>query len=665
MVVESFESFFEWLPGALFVFFILAVTGIVLGVFVGYIVATFRHGPFEAFYVVAQVIAGALPDFLYTSPRRIGAIARLSIKEALRRRVVIVTLIVFLLSLLFGSWFMDFNIDHPDRVWVSSLLWETQLLILLMVVLISSFSLPEDIKNKTIYTVVTKPVRSTEIVVGRTVGFVLLGTALLALMGLLSFFSVWRGLSHTHLVVGDSQTIAELVPIDPDSRLNRRGKRVSDGAIREGETSVEMGHRHPLELVEDIRDPSGPQPLNLSNVVRKYTRDDGKVVYERLICMPVGGHTHEVTIRGEGPHANIELGPAAGYFRARVPLYAADLYFYDAAGDLTRSGIDVGREWRYRGFIDGGMSTQAGVTLSRGVFDFKNFDPAQFGDAPVVNMELNLAVFRTYVADIQKRVMASIQFESIPANPDFDAKYQADLIVFETKEYAIQTLPIPRTLRGRKIAPDGTVLEQGDYHLFEHYGQGGQIRLVLRCEDRNQYIGVARGDVYFRLTDDLYGWNFFKGYVGLWTQMVVVVAFGVAFSTFLSAPLTIVAVLIAILIGFVTPFIRELTNPEASGGGPIESFYRVVTQKNMEVPLDANLLTALMKQTDYFLVQGLNSLTYIAPSFPEMDYSDYLVYGFSISPHRLATTLFVCAGFVIGLSVFGYFCLKTREIAKA
>ncbi|HMP78614.1 MAG TPA: hypothetical protein PKD54_04125, partial [Pirellulaceae bacterium] len=418
MVVESFESFFEWLPGALFVFFILAVTGSVLGVFLGYLVATFRHGSFESFYVVAQVIGGAIPDFLATSWRRIGAIARLSIKEALRRKVVIVTLIVFFLSLLFGGWFMDFNIDHPDRVLVSALLWETQLLILLLVVLISSFSLPEDIKNKTIYTVVTKPVRATEVVIGRMVGFILLGTAMLALMGLFSYLSIWRGLTHSHLVVGDSQTIAELVPIDPDSRLNRRGKRVSDGALREGETSVELGHRHPLELVEDVRDPDGPQPLNLDNVVRKYTRDDGKIVYERLICMPVGGHTHEVVIRGEGANAEIVLGPAAGYFRARVPLYANDLYFYDSAGDLTRSGIDVGREWRYRGYIDGGMPTQSGVTLSRGVFDFKNFWATQFENAGVVNLELNLGVFRTYVADIKKRVMASIQFESIPNNPD-------------------------------------------------------------------------------------------------------------------------------------------------------------------------------------------------------------------------------------------------------
>ena len=37
------------------------------------------------------------------------------------------------------------------------------------------FSLPADIKTKTIYTVVTKPVRPGEIVLGRIVGFSLVG----------------------------------------------------------------------------------------------------------------------------------------------------------------------------------------------------------------------------------------------------------------------------------------------------------------------------------------------------------------------------------------------------------------------------------------------------------------------------------------------------------
>ena len=67
-----------------------------------------------------------------------------------------------------------------------------------MALFISAFSLPTDIKNRTIHTVVTKPVRSGEIVLGRIVGFTLIGTALLVIMGVCSYVFVVRSLDHTH-----------------------------------------------------------------------------------------------------------------------------------------------------------------------------------------------------------------------------------------------------------------------------------------------------------------------------------------------------------------------------------------------------------------------------------------------------------------------------------
>jgi hypothetical protein len=183
MVVENFESFFDWLPSALWTFVLAGGPAALLIIILGYLVAAFRHGPGEAFYVVAQVLFGFIPDLLGTSFRRVFAIAKLSVKEALRRKLVLVTFAVFAIALLFGGWFMNAGVDNPDRNYVNFVLWGTQLLILFMGMLLSAFSLPDDIKNRTIHTVVTKPVRSTEIVIGRILGFVALGSALLALMG--------------------------------------------------------------------------------------------------------------------------------------------------------------------------------------------------------------------------------------------------------------------------------------------------------------------------------------------------------------------------------------------------------------------------------------------------------------------------------------------------
>ena len=306
MVVEEFPNFLEWIGPGLLLLCAIALAGAVLGIFLGYVVASFKHGPFEAFYVIAKVVAEAIPDFFGTSPRRIMAIAQLSIKEAMRRRVILVTFGIFAGALLFGGWFMNAGSDNPDQIYVNFVLWGTQLLILLMGMLISAFSLPEDIKNKTIYTIVTKPVRATEIVIGRIVGFGILTTSLLALMALISFAFVWRGLSHDHRIV-DSQSVSSFYDIDPETRLSNRGKRVSSNAIKASETTFDSGHRHRIEIIEDIRRPEDKQPEDTSNIVSQTTMPDGRIAYQRVIVVPTAGHTHRVTISGEGDDAMIVL----------------------------------------------------------------------------------------------------------------------------------------------------------------------------------------------------------------------------------------------------------------------------------------------------------------------------------------------------------------------
>ena len=663
MVVEEFANFSEWIGPGLALFGLIALVGIILGVFVGYLVASFRHGPFEAFYVVAQVIAQAIPDFLLTSPRRVWAMARLAIKEALRRRVILVTFGIFAASLLFGGWFMNAGGEKPEQIYINFVLWGTQLLVLLMAMLISAFSLPEDIKNKTIFTVVTKPVRSTEIVFGRILGFGLLGTGLLALMGIISFLFVWRGLSHTHQVAGDTQTLASFVEIDQDTKRSRiTGKRVSENAIKEAETTDDSGHKHRLELIEDIRKSDDPKPKYMANVVEQKELDGDRTAYYRVICNRFGDHTHLVTVEGTGDSAEIKLGPALGYFRARVPLYAGNLQFYDRQGQPTNKGINVGKEWGYRGFVDGGNS-RVRSSLSKAEFTFENFDPSNFVADDILPLEMTLSVFRTYKGDIETRVIGGIQFQSVP-DSDLDNVITSEVIDFETDEYSVQTLAIPRKIDGQILAADGKLIEKGRYDLFDDYGKNGKLRLNLSCRDLNQYIGVARADIYFRTGDRVYWINFIKGYLGIWCQMMIIIAMGVAFSTFLSAPVTMLATIVMIIIGFFTTFIRNMMDPDVVGGGPVESFIRVITQKNMVIELETGVMTTLVEQTDKLLTKMLGAVTYLAPNFSQLNFSDYLTFGYSIDDQRVIVAMAITLGFCLGMSILGYFALRTREIAK-
>ena len=661
MVLENFPTFSEWFLPGLILFGGIVIAAILLGLFVGYVVSSFRHGPFEAFYVVAQVIRESVPDFLGTSPRRIFAMARLAVKEALRRKVVIVAFVIFAILLLFGQWFMG-GTENPEKRFINTVMFGTQLLTLLTVMLISAFSLPEDIKNKTIYTIVTKPVRATEVVLGRIIGFGFLGTILLALMGLISFFFVSRNLDHTHDVVGDTQTMASLTAIEPGIEISpMTGKRVSPNAVMEGETNEVMGHKHRLEVLELVARSKDDPNLEGKDVV---SVDDsgGKIIYRRLVCLPVGGHTHEVMITGTGPDAKIELGPSIGYFRARIPVYAENIQFYNQQGEASSYGENVGKESQYRGFIDGG-NAQNRSTLSRAVFTYSNFTPDRFKNPEVIPMELTLGVFRTYKGDMQKRVIGGIQFESVPENEE-ENRFVSEITNFETNEYQLQTLPISRKVIGRIVEPDGSLVEEGEYDLFDDFAANGKLNMSLSCRDRNQYIGCARADVYFRASDDVYWFNYIKGYVGIWCQMMTIIAMGVAFSTFLGTPIVMLGVIMMMILGFFSPFIRELTIPGREGGGPIESFIRIVTQKNMQVDLETGVATTLIKQSDSFVSHRLSDLTYLAPNFKQLDFSQFLTYGYSIDNQRILVALAITLAFCIGLTLLGYFSLKTREIAK-
>ncbi len=670
MVREEFPQFLEWFGPGILLFLGVLLVGTILGLFVGYLVSAFRHGPFEAFYVVSQVLAEAVPDFLKTSPRRVMAMAGLAVKEAMRRRVVLVTFVIFALAILFGGWFMDNGSEKPEQIYINFVFWGTQMLVLLMGLLISAFSLPEDIKNKTIYTVVTKPVRSTEIVLGRILGFGFLGTVLLMLMGVISFFFIWRNLDHQHMIEGPTQTVAEFVEVDANNKSALSGKRVSANAISEAITTENNGHSHRLEIFADIRDADAAPPQT-SDVVDTIKGDDGKITYHRARCMPVGGHTHKVTVSGTGDSATITLGPAIGYFRARQPIYCESLMFYDRTGVKSEKGTNVGKEWGRRGFIDGG-SQGIRSTLSRAEFSFANFTPSRLPDAEFAPLEVNLGVYRSTKGNIEARVIGGLQFESVPENPDVDNRYISEIVEFETAEYTVQTLPIPKKLVGRIVAPDGSLVEEGEYDLFSEFaGSNGKLNLSLYCRDINQYLGCARADVYFRGKDQPFWWNFFKGYVGIWCQMMIIIAMGVALSTFLSTPLVMLGVIAIMIVGFNTSFIQNLAKVDEQGnlineygGGPISSFVRILTQQNVMQDLETGVFNTLIEKADYLAINSMLLLTYLAPDFRQLNFSNYLVYGFAVDDQQMLIAVAVTIAFLLGLVLCGYFCLKTREIAK-
>jgi hypothetical protein len=697
VVVKEFPDVLRWLfgsgneGGALFTLALLVIAASTAGVFFGFLWSTYRNGPVEAFYGVARVIGGTIPDWIFVSFRRIGAIARLSVKEAIRRRVILVAFIIFALTLLVGGWFVGGG-EHPDRVYINFVMWGTQLLLLVLVMLISAFSLPDDIRNRTIYTVATKPVRTSEMLLGRIAGFGILGTVLLFSMGVISLLFVWRGLSHTH-----QMKIAENGQVEfrqPD-RTNT-GHRASDNAALEAVTTTDSGHFHYVEVVEDIYGPDEPLPENDKSAVSEdlFARlrgqnpvnagedpsadgqegegnrsgdvqiREGSVVFRRLQIVPVSGHAHDIEVSDSGNPADFSISGPLGFFRARLPKYAANLVFFDREGETLDKGFSTGDIWTYLGYIDGG------TTLSRAEYLFNNLQSGQFGDAEIIPLELSLGVFRSTKGDIYSRVRVGLQFESVSTDPEkpLTSVFRSEIIEFESQEHTVQVKGIPRTIPGYIFRMDGELVEAGNYDLFDDYAQNGELKLVVRCLDENQYLGMARASIYFRQGDQSYVGNFVRGYFGIWMQMMIVICLGVSFSTFLSSPVTMLASICAIVFGFFSESINKLVVGEVEsgrpvGGGPIESFYRLIIQKGQEEALPRSLSVDIMERLDSLFLSMVGAVSSIVPDFSRLDFSDFLTYGYFVDGDRLMVAFLISLAFCIGLTLMGYFFLKTRELA--
>jgi len=159
--------------------------------------------------------------------------------------------------------------------------------------------------------------------------------------------------------------------------------------------------------------------------------------------------------------------------------------------------------------------------------------------------------------------------------------------------------------------------------------------------------------------------NFAKGFFGLWMEMIVIISFGVLFSTFLSGPVAMISSIGVLIAGFSKAFLMEIGLNKVLGGGPVESFYRLIIQQNMVVDLPSSFGTTFIKSVDK--VFGLFMQLFGQAIPPLSDYAVYdnaLVSGFDIPSNWLLVHGVMTLSYVVPLFIVAYLILSNREVAK-
>jgi len=586
---DHFWTYGEWLfqYNALRDGAILSVILALLGFVIGYIVSVFKYGPSEGFLRVSQIIGQLFTvDLPKLSFRRIYAVAKLAVKESIRKKILVL-IAIFIVAMMFAGWYLDPNADYPARLYLSFVLTATNYLVLLLGLFISCFSIPADIKSRTIYTITTKPVRPLELFLGRVFGFAAIGTFVLAIMGLLSYIFVVRGLDHDHQVVS----------VDPSGRA--------------GETSFDNRHRHTFTLNSEGR--------GTTNEVK--------------------GHRHIVTKVGD----KIVVGGPIDDLTARIPIYAKNLTFTGRDGEKNE-GYNVGYMSEYQKYIEGD-------SLSRAVWRFDGVNKSLFKD--VILYDLTISAFRTYKGDIITPVGGLIHFRSI------DGKVKSEDEAFKVKEFQVDRRSVRTKLKG--FIDD----KPADLDFFKDIAPDGSFEVVIRCQDRGQYLGMAAADIYLRPADLQFWWNFVKGYISIWLQMFIVICFGVMFSTFLSGPVAVIATVAALVLGFFGFFVDNLVNTTSKGGGPIESLIRLPTQmgSQIEMELGNETLQKAITFVDRGTLLAVSQLKNAVPNFSQLDTANFVAYGYNLFGGLLARHLTIAFGYFVLTALVSYFFLKTREMA--
>jgi len=660
MVLEQVDALplQTWFPLALLKWAIVAGSLAAAGLLIAWLVCAMRHGPIAGVRIVWHALGAAVVDLVGISPRRVWALSWLAIRESIRRRVVVV-FAVFVVVLLFAGWFLDPGSTHPARLYLSFVLTATSYLTVLLALLLSAMSLPTDIKNKTLHTVVTKPVRPSEVVLGRMLGFTAVGTMLLAIMAAISYGFVIRGLSHTHkLTAADLKatgqaSAGQTAPLTTDRKVVLRSP-------LKGFTSRVHQHRHEATIER-----SG----------------EGRIA-------PAQNHWHELKISRSGGKTIYKLGGPRGMLVARVPVYGK-LRFKDRTGKPADKGVNVGDEWTYRSFIEGG-------TLATAIWTFDGVTPQRFPKDQFpkgLPLEMNIEVFRTYKGTTEDPenipgIPGSI-WVSNPIAGDIlqlqEARHEADkkgrssqvrtitqriaelrrcqaelpspveAKIFTARDFVTEVIYIPRKLETH----DGKELD-----LFADFVVDGRVEIWLRCVPPAQYFGVAQADVYLRTRNASFLLNFIKGYLGIWLQMVLIIGIGVMFSTYLSGPVAVIATAGALVGGLFSGFMMQLARGQVVGGGPFEALVRILLQQNLISELEPGLRTTVVQMLDGVLQVGLFVAASILPAFAQFSFADYVAYGFDISGAMIFRNVCRALAFLVPLFIAAYLFLKTREVAK-
>jgi ABC-type transport system involved in multi-copper enzyme maturation permease subunit len=613
---------------------------------------------FMGYVVFLRVFALVLNECVRVRVRRLVSIALLSMTESVRKMwAPWIVITVFFVILAFTHWFIQPpRPAEMGRLYVGTLSLLCSLLLTVMITILTPLSLPYDIQNQTIYTVVSKPVRRIELIWGRMIGYMTIVSILVVVFYGVSIVYLWRTVGGT---IRETEALAQK---EADAGRVTQANQLRDQA---DQLRTRMSARVPI-------------PGSLTFLDSKGTA--------HLIGIDVGAE------QGRHPRSHIEgATPAAaiwsfGYVRdprspqnrpvmldRRIPVdelldadsveglhnRVYDLQFQIARAEQARNDPKVTPE----------RSRQINASITRNKEELERLNSAYLkrkSEADDLDAKANaLPADRAAEADSLRRQAAALHSRPMTIEMSFnvyrttkgrigDPVYaQIQVINPNTGAEYRNIFPIREYYTNRQTVP-ASILE----------GSLGALRVEVHCISATQYLGMAENDLYILGAAGSFGVNFFKGLLGVWLQAMVLTAIGVFAGTFLSWPVALLTTIFFFIAGQVFfPYLLEFSNQSLLGGGPFESMIRMLSHENQMSDLAPTITVVTAKTLDSLVTPVMARLVYLVPNFSALDVSNTVSEGFYVSWWGVFGNLLLAVAYALPFSIAGYLVLKNREVA--
>ena len=539
-------------------------------------------------------------DLLKKRWRRIMALSKVAYKEAVRFRVHWLFLIIMLPFLFKSVWLSGGRAADEFRKLIGVASFFTMLLVLITAVLLSAFSLPTDIKNQTIHTVVTKPVERFEIVLGRFFGYTYLMT-----LGLL-------GMTALSLVLINFTTINE--------------------KARQETVKARVPVRGTLEFKSSAK----RADFDGTNVGREFD-------YRKYI----GGHE----MSNERAVWNFASVPSA---MSRAPGDRVTVEFTFDIFRMTKGDENKGVSVAFRFVTHNCPQKPPEPGQAPGTWLWVNLDEKKSQTArPHYDAEVN-----RYRKDENVNPEASN-----PSPKDWEAanklaeKYGFyEIRGMDVYDYAVMGVDIPAGLIRNAM--------QGDPGKDEKGNPRPRLQVYVKCESGGQLLGMAEPDLYILEDVKSFSQNFVKAMFGLWCKLCIVVGLAVACSTYLSGVLSLLATAVIYMLGFLSDHMNDLAANRNIGGGPFESMSRLVKAETPTAPTVDSAGIRVIHILDQFWAWTVRRIQNVVPDVDSFSWTHFVSEGYNVNTEYLLVNLLVTVGYLLPWGVLAYYLLKSREVAN-